>query len=79
MLTAMVRDDDGVVCSVEEEGATVVRSRKRRRWIQPVHIAIRQSGGNTHKITARTDKMCSGTATATATGTCQNQNKHHAI
>ena len=47
MPTAVVRDDDGVVCSGEEGGTTVVRSRKmkRRRWIQPVHITSRQIGG----------------------------------
>ena len=47
MPTAVVRDDDGVVCSGEEGGTTVVRSRKmkRRRWIQPVHITSKQIGG----------------------------------
>ena len=39
MPTAVVRGD-GVVCSVDEGGATVVHSKKRRRWIQPVHITI---------------------------------------
>ena len=47
MPTAVVRGD-GVQRSADEGGATVVRSKKRRRWIQPVHITIRQSGG-THK------------------------------
>ena len=45
----MVRGD-GVVCSADEGGATVVRSKKRRRWMQPVHITIRRSGG-THTKT----------------------------
>ena len=71
MPIAVVRGDDGVVYSVEEGVATVVRIR-RRRWMQPVHITMRQSGGTHTKPTARSDKRCSGTGSMSEQKTSMN-------
>ena len=43
--TAVVRDDDGVVCSGEEGGTTVVRSRKKPQAVDIASTQYKQADG----------------------------------